>query len=600
MAPKPPVMCLADDIKIVGALQFRGNPSDSYRNGFIRKHLTDSEDRLSNMSTEQHVADTLLASPGDMELLNRRVVHVGAAAALFSVALFVAVALVTGDTSFYAQTVGPGLVSVLTLIQIATRRENAITTMLGAGVSVIVTYDLVGDESTLIPAALGVVIIASISILFVSRFHLLITLGIAAALIGVPFFWGIPATDAVSLGSIMGVSFAVISLIFYAIRNAATTLNRRFQVIFEYSPMAAVESDWSEAIEYIGTEFSGRSDRIRGFLGAYPDVVRSAASLVRIVRTNQAANELLDIEPDSELVITGSDLSDGWLLAITEILISLVEGRDLVELELPLETVRGERIWLSLRAVNVSTGDKPDGVLCALADVTHLKVKEGAMSELIQAKDEFVASISHELRTPLTAVVGLTSEIVAGGFVGAERDELIELVASQAQEMSHIIDDLLVSARAGMGTVAVALDTIDLNTELSAAVSGVGIDLLEMPPALPPAVGDAPRIRQILRNLLTNLERYGGANRRVLGGVEGERVWLEVRDDGEGVSEEESVRIFEPYASAHSGVASSVGLGLSVSRQLAQLMGGSLAYRRDGEESVFRLELALARESLFV
>jgi signal transduction histidine kinase len=600
MAPKPPVMCLADDIKIVGALQFRGNPSDSYRNGFIRKHLTDSEDRLSNMSTEQHVADTLLASPGDMELLNRRVVHVGAAAALFSVALFVAVALVTGDTSFYAQTVGPGLVSVLTLIQIATRRENAITTMLGAGVSVIVTYDLVGDESTLIPAALGVVIIASISILFVSRFHLLITLGIAAALIGVPFFWGIPATDAVSLGSIMGVSFAVISLIFYAIRNAATTLNRRFQVIFEYSPMAAVESDWSEAIEYIGTEFSGRSDRIRGFLGAYPDVVRSAASLVRIVRTNQAANELLDIEPDSELVITGSDLSDGWLLAITEILISLVEGRDLVELELPLETVRGERIWLSLRAVNVSTGDKPDGVLCALADVTHLKVKEGAMSELIQAKDEFVASISHELRTPLTAVVGLTSEIVAGGFVGAERDELIELVASQAQEMSHIIDDLLVSARAGMGTVAVALDTIDLNTELSAAVSGVGIDLLEMPAALPPAVGDAPRIRQILRNLLTNLERYGGANRRVLGGVEGERVWLEVRDDGEGVSEEESVRIFEPYASAHSGVASSVGLGLSVSRQLAQLMGGSLAYRRDGEESVFRLELALARESLFV
>jgi signal transduction histidine kinase len=600
MAPKPPVMCLADDIKIVGALQFRGNPSDSYRNGFIRKHLTDSEDRLSNMSTEQHVADTLLASPGDMELLNRRVVHVGAAAALFSVALFVAVALVTGDTRFYAQTVGPGLVSVLTLIQIATRRENAITTMLGAGVSVIVTYDLVGDESTLIPAALGVVIIASISILFVSRFHLLITLGIAAALIGVPFLWGIPATDAVSLGSIMGVSFAVISLIFYAIRNAATTLNRRFQVIFEYSPMAAVESDWSEAIEYIGTEFSGRSDRIRGFLGAYPDVVRSAASLVRIVRTNQAANELLDIEPDSELVITGSDLSDGWLLAITEILISLVEGRDLVELELPLETVRGERIWLSLRAVNVSTGDKPDGVLCALADVTHLKVKEGAMSELIQAKDEFVASISHELRTPLTAVVGLTSEIVAGGFVGAERDELIELVASQAQEMSHIIDDLLVSARAGMGTVAVALDTIDLNTELSAAVSGVGIDLLEMPAALPPAVGDAPRIRQILRNLLTNLERYGGANRRVLGGVEGERVWLEVRDDGEGVSEEESVRIFEPYASAHSGVASSVGLGLSVSRQLAQLMGGSLAYRRDGEESVFRLELALARESLFV
>jgi signal transduction histidine kinase len=211
-----------------------------------------------------------------------------------------------------------------------------------------------------------------------------------------------------------------------------------------------------------------------------------------------------------------------------------------------------------------------------------------------------VASISHELRTPLTAVVGLTSEMVSGGLGGAERDELIELVAGQAQEMSHIIDDLLVSARAGMGTVAVALETVDLNAELTAAVEGVGIRLLELPPDLPPAIGDGKRIRQILRNLLTNLERYGGSNRRVLGGVEGRRVWLEVRDDGEGVSEHDSGRIFEPYASAHNGVAGSVGLGLSVSRQLAELMGGSLDYFRDAGESVFRLELALARESLFV
>ncbi|MGF1616722.1 MAG: ATP-binding protein [Acidimicrobiia bacterium] len=552
------------------------------------------------MSTELHLADTSLGSPGDMEQLNRRVVRVCAAAALFAFALLLAVGLVTGEAAYYAQAVGPGLVSVLILAQVRTHRENAVVTLLVAGVSAVATYGVFGEQATLIPAALGVVIIASVSILFVERHNLLITVGIAAVLTGVPFYWREPFADSASLGAIMGVSFAVVSSIFYSMRNAATTLNRRFQVIFEYSPMAAVEADWSEAIEYLGTEFSGRSDRIRGFLGAYPDVVRSAASHVRIVRTNQAAKELLEIEPGNELAISGPHLRDGWLLAITEILIALVEGRDLVQLELPLENGNGEKIWLSLRAVNVSAGDKPDGVLCVLADVTHLKVKEGAMSELIQAKDEFVASISHELRTPLTAVVGLTSEIASGGFVGPEHDELIGLVASQAQEMSHIIDDLLVSARAGMGTVAVALDTVDLNAELSAAVGGVGTDLLEIPSALPLAVGDGPRIRQILRNLLTNLERYGGSSRRVLGGVEGERVWLEVRDDGEGVSGEDAVRIFEPYTSAHRGVAGSVGLGLSVSRQLAELMGGSLAYRRDGEESVFRLELVLARESLLV
>jgi signal transduction histidine kinase len=552
------------------------------------------------MSTEIHVAETLLGSPGDMERLNRRVVRVGAAAALFSVVLFALVGLVSGDTEYYLQMIGPGVVAAFMIVQIATRREKPVATLLAAAVSVVATYRLVGDESTLIPAALGIVIIASISILFVMTRHFAITLGIGVVLLGIPFFWGVPATDAVALGAIMAVSFAVISAIFYSIRNAATALNRRFQVIFEYSPMAAIEVDWSGAIEYLGSEFSGRSDRIRGFLGAYPDVVRNAASQVRIVRTNQAAYELLEIEPESEFAVDGDTLSDGWVDAAREILVALVEGRDQVELELPLETSQGKRMWLSLRAVNVSGGDKPDGVLIALADVTHLKAKEDAMSELIQAKDEFVASISHELRTPLTAVVGLTSEMVSGGLGGAERDELIELVAGQAQEMSHIIDDLLVSARAGMGTVAVALETIDLNAELTAAVQGVGTHLLELPPDLPAAIGDGKRIRQILRNLLTNLERYGGSNRRVLGGVEGRRVWLEVRDDGEGVSEHDTARIFEPYASAHNGVAGSVGLGLSVSRQLAELMGGSLDYFRDADESVFRLELALARESLFV
>ncbi len=552
------------------------------------------------MSTELRVADTLLGSPGDMEQLNRRVLRVGAAAALFSVALYLAVGLFTGEATYFAQAAGPGLVTLLIWAQIKTQRENAVVTLLFAGVTVVATYFFFGAEPTLIPAALGVVIIASISILFVESHNLLVTAAIAAVLIGIPFIWGEPLADAAALGAIMAVSFAVVSSIFFSVRNAATALNRRFQVIFEYSPMAAVEADFSGAIEFVGTEFSGRSDRIRGFLGAYPDVVRSAASHVRVVRTNQAANELLEIGPTDDLVISGPHLSDGWLLAVTEILIALVEGRDVVQLELPLQDGEGEKIWLSLRAVNVSTGDKPDGILCALADVTHLKVKEGAMSELIRAKDEFVASISHELRTPLTAVVGLTSEIASGGFAGPERDELIGLVASQAQEMSHIIDDLLVSARVGMGTVAVVFDTVDLNAELSAAVGGVGADLLEIPSTLPPAVGDGPRIRQILRNLLTNLERYGGSSRRVLGGVEGERVWLEVRDDGEGVAGDEAARIFEPYASAHSGVAGSVGLGLSVSRQLAELMGGSLAYRRDGEESVFRLELVLARESLLV
>lgn len=73
-----------------------------------------------------------------------------------------------------------------------------------------------------------------------------------------------------------------------------------------------------------------------------------------------------------------------------------------------------------------------------------------------------------------------------------------------------------------------------------------------------------------------------------------DRVWLEVRDNGDGVAPEMAEQIFDSYATAHEGVSGSVGLGLSVARQLASMMGGSLIYRRDNAETVFRLELPSA------
>lgn len=537
-----------------------------------------------------------------MARLHRRVVRVGAAAGWFCALLFAAIGVIAGENNFFLQAIGPVIAAGLMTAQILLKRENAGWALIGSTSVVVVVYGLVGNEDTLVAATLGVIVIASIGMLLIERHHLFVTLTLAVAMLLIPFVWGIPASDAVALGSIMAVSFVVTSAIFYVVRNAATTLNRRFQTLFEYSPTAVLEADWSEALRYARSEFSGRPERFRGFLGAYPDIVRHAASLVEVLRANQAALDLLGTNDPHQVLgaISEEHLPQAWADAYAEVLISLVEGRRFIDHEFRATILSGQAIWFHARCVDVSGGDGPVGVLVALADVTHLKVKEDAMAELIRSKDEFLASISHELRTPLTAVVGLTSEMAAGGLAGSERDELLELVASQAQEMSHIIEDLLVAARTEIGTVAVVLNEIDLVSELDVALQGVGITLDEIPKELPLAIGDGQRVRQILRNLLTNLDRYGGARRRVLGGVNRSRVWLEVRDDGEGVSEKDAARIFEPYASAHVGVTGSVGLGLSVARQLAELMGGSLTYRKDENESVFRLELGIAEESLFV
>jgi signal transduction histidine kinase len=107
------------------------------------------------------------------------------------------------------------------------------------------------------------------------------------------------------------------------------------------------------------------------------------------------------------------------------------------------------------------------------------------------------------------------------------------------------------------------------------------------------AVGDDARVRQILRNLLTNAVRYGGPNVAIEAIPDGDGVAITVTDDGDGVPEEAWERIFEPYQRGHEtpGLPGSVGIGLAISRQLASLMGGDLTYRFEDGLSLFRLTL---------
>ncbi|MFW2340928.1 MAG: sensor histidine kinase [Acidimicrobiia bacterium] len=219
--------------------------------------------------------------------------------------------------------------------------------------------------------------------------------------------------------------------------------------------------------------------------------------------------------------------------------------------------------------------------------------------DLVMAKDEFVASVSHELRTPLTAVVGLAQELRDGlvVFDHEEQTELVSLIADQGAEVAAIVDDLLVAARIDAGTVTIVPSLINVRQTVSAALSaGVamgGPKTVELAGDGVAAWADGHRVRQIIRNLLTNAARYGGPDVRIeCGGADG-MAWVKVSDNGDPIPDEDRDRIFESYESAHKpgGQPGSVGLGLSVSRQLASLMGGDLSYEYRNGESIFTLTL---------
>ncbi len=260
---------------------------------------------------------------------------------------------------------------------------------------------------------------------------------------------------------------------------------------------------------------------------------------------------------------------------------------------------------LPIEALLVWSAARVDGhldlanVMIAIVDITHQRDVERQLHELIRSKDQFVAAVSHELRTPLTAITGISAELrdANGAFSEDERQELISLVAEQSLDVSRIVDDLLVAAGTDAGSLAINAQPVDLAVEAAAVLRSVSeLIPVEADPTVAPVLADPTRVRQIVRNLLTNAARYGGPNIRVVVSDAGNHTVLQVRDNGSPLPQQLWATIFEPYFRARqgTGVTGSVGLGLTVSRQLAHQMGGDLTYDHDGSETIFTLALEKA------
>ena len=180
-----------------------------------------------------------------------------------------------------------------------------------------------------------------------------------------------------------------------------------------------------------------------------------------------------------------------------------------------------------------------------------------------------------------------------------DADELIALVVDEAQQAACLVDDLLVAARFEIGTVEIRKETTDLRVLVKKVLGesvlrrSSALQSIDLGSGCVTAHADPNRVRQILRNLLSNAVRYGGDEVTVTLHGTDTIAWVQVIDDGAGVPVEHRERIFHAYvrSTAASQHPDSVGLGLSVARRLARQMNGELTYRYEGNSSVFELSL---------
>jgi signal transduction histidine kinase len=231
-----------------------------------------------------------------------------------------------------------------------------------------------------------------------------------------------------------------------------------------------------------------------------------------------------------------------------------------------------------------------------------LNRSRGRLKNSGESKNEFLAGVSHELRTPLTAVVGYSSILRSdwASMDDGEHQELVALIHQQSTEMAHIVEDLLVATRLDHGELTVSRLTVQMAREIESVLAALPVpDQSTLVVSVPDSIGvigDPSRIRQVVRNLITNAYRYGGTSIVVDATNINNTSVLSVTDNGPGLPREEWELVFEPYYRSHNrtGLTDSVGLGLTVSRRLAREMGGDLVYRGTDLESVFSLSLPAA------
>jgi signal transduction histidine kinase len=237
------------------------------------------------------------------------------------------------------------------------------------------------------------------------------------------------------------------------------------------------------------------------------------------------------------------------------------------------------------------------GIVCTLRNVTaergalesleaaYQREREAAerLRELDKLKDEFLSTVSHELRTPLTSITGFARVLQRGEADAGMAATMLGRIAANAEEMAHMVEQLLDFSRLQAGRVSVQMRPVEVATAVRRSVDWLAHQLADRSVTVDvdaslTALADEDALGHVLRNLLTNAAKYShpGAAIRVSASVDQDEVAVAVADEGIGIPPELHELVFERFyrgPDVQTG-RRGTGVGLSVVRRYVELMGG--------------------------
>lgn len=278
-------------------------------------------------------------------------------------------------------------------------------------------------------------------------------------------------------------------------------------------------------------------------------------------------------------------------------------------LVVPVRSVQRDlgTIWIASHSADRHFDSEDVRLLESLAQTTAVvtmqqQALERAEQEVAR-RNELFSIGAHELRNPLTTVVGFTNRLARRQDLPAEAQEEVRLVAREAGRLRRILDDFFDLARLEGAVLNFDFDEVDVVQLLHEEVAGLrmrhpSIRVTEVLDGAPFIHSDASRVAQIITNLLENAAKYGGAEPVIAVHLRcGAALSIDVQDQGPGIPPEEQEHIFDRayrLTRRDGSRREGLGLGLYISRELAQRLGGSLTVHSEpGRGSTFTLTLPL-------
>ncbi|HEX8395092.1 MAG TPA: ATP-binding protein [Longimicrobium sp.] len=318
-------------------------------------------------------------------------------------------------------------------------------------------------------------------------------------------------------------------------------------------------------------------------------------------------------------------IGSGLLLAAGALILSIFLARSVTR---PMQRLGEAANRLGQGEVNLAIPRGGPAEVRRFADTfarmaQSIRERTGELEAANRAKSQFLAMMSHEIRTPINAVIGYSElmEMGLGGPVTEQQAEHLARIKGSSRHLLGLINDVLDFSKVEAGEMEVwreptpfrgtTSDALDLVGPQAAARSVTVTDESECDPNAA-YIGDEDRVRQILVNLLSNAIKFTPEGGKVTlccrlalvpgpeARVDGPGPWaaFEVADTGVGIAPEQQGRIFEPFTQAEEGHTrrhEGTGLGLTISRRFARLMGGDLTVRSTpGRGSCFVLWLPAA------